>query len=106
VLNCCVTETRLIPRSSNLPIKRAKSTQRPAEPVHLVYQYTVNLTGIDVDQQSSERRTFQVCSRVPSVVILLGQHSPARLTLAQYISLRRFALGIEGAELQRQTFLG
>jgi hypothetical protein len=78
--------------------------QRAAESINFVNQNRVDSTGLDVDQQLAQRRSFQVRSRISSIVIALGQDRPARVSLAPNVSLGRFSLCFEGIELLAQTF--
>src|SRR5260370_429688 len=75
-----------------------------AEPVYLVDQHTIDFTVRDVRQQLSQRRSFQIRSRVSSIIIVFGQGRPARVTLAANIGLCGFPLRLQRVELLVQSF--
>jgi hypothetical protein len=80
--------------------------QRPAEPIHLIYQYAVDAIRLDVSEQFAECGPFQVRAGVSSIVIVFGKCRPSRMNLTLNISLGRFPLCFEGIELLGESFFG
>jgi len=62
--------------------------------------------GVDIGEQSLQRRSFHVASREAAVVVAFGQASPALVDLAADESLGGLALGVQRVELLFQPFLG
>ena len=80
--------------------------QRAAEAIDFIDKDAIDLPHFDLHQQFSESRPVHAGSAETAIVITLGQHRPSRLTLAQDISLRRFALRLQGVEFLFEPFLG
>ena len=80
--------------------------ERPAEPVDLVDDDHVDQSGLDVGEQSLERRAVQGAAGDTAVVVPVTNRHPALGLLARDVGLTGLALGVERIELLLQAFLG
>ena len=69
-----------------------KIHQRAAEPIDLVDDHHVDAPGLDVGQQSLQRRPVQRCAGNAAVVVAVGNEQPAFGLLACDVRLAGFAL--------------
>src|SRR4051794_37272170 len=69
VLKSWVTDTKLTPRLSNSDNKRAKSSNRAAQPIDFVHHHAIDTTGLDVGKQLLESRALDTRSAVPSILV-------------------------------------
>src|SRR5262249_2056048 len=78
--------------------------QRAAEPIDFTEHYAIDLAGLDVGKEAAQRRPLHAAAGVATVVVALGQASPAFMLLAGDVGLSRFALRVERVELLLQAF--
>ena len=72
-------------------------SQRAREPVDLVDDDDIDQPGLDVAQQTLERRPLQRAAGDPAVVIVIGQRDPALALLAGDVGEPGLALGVEAS---------
>src|SRR5712692_6322631 len=80
--------------------------QGPAEAVHFIDDYGINLPRLNVLHQRMQRGSFQIGSGVTAVVITSLQSHPAHIPLARNIGLGGLPLRVQRVEWLRQAFVG
>ena len=106
VLNCWVTETNDTPCASNSSTSLAKSASDLRQPIDLVDDDHVDLSGSDIVQQSLQVGTVGRSTGISAVVIARPDQRPAGMGLALYISRRGIVLGVQRVELLIESMLG
>jgi hypothetical protein len=72
--------------------------QRAAQSVDFVDRDRVDEAGLDIAQQTLERRAFDACAGEPAIVVSLGECDPSVARLARDVGLDGLALRIERVE--------
>jgi hypothetical protein len=79
--------------------------QRTTEAIDFIAHNEINFAGLDVGQQALECRSIHVAAGEATIVVALGQASPAFVGLAANKGFGGLALGIQRVELLLQSFL-
>ena len=82
-----------------------KIGQRPSQPVNLLDNDHIDLTGTNILQKRLQSRPLQRATRVPAVIIAGFDQSPALVRLALDIGLSSFTLSMKGVEILLQSLL-
>jgi hypothetical protein len=65
--------------------------ERSAQAIHLVHDHDVDLPGVDVVDESLERRPFDVGSGEPAVIVLLFHELPGEVRMVADVLLAGLA---------------
>src|SRR5215211_4846468 len=80
--------------------------QRAGEPVDLVHDHDVDLSGPEIREQTLQGGAVEGGAREPAIVVAVGNEPPALVGLALDIGLAGLPLGIERVELEVKIMLG
>src|SRR5262249_31722986 len=69
-------------------------------------QHAIDLPGLDIGQETLERRAVEIAAAIATVVVAGRKRSPTGMGLAVDVCFGGFPLGIERVEILVQTFLG
>jgi hypothetical protein len=69
--------------------------QRPAQPIHLIYDHAPDRSGLDVAQEALQGGAVHVAATEAAIVIMRGQQRPSLLPLAEDVGLRALPLRIQ-----------
>src|SRR5271165_1271649 len=106
VLNCWVTDTKLMSCLSKVSTIFGKVSQLSRQPVYLVDNDGIDSFGGNVLKQAFKCRPFHVSAGEAAVVVFRGNRLPALMALAENIGFACLALGMERIERLLETFLG
>jgi hypothetical protein len=81
-------------------------SERSGEAIYFINDDRIDLTRMDIAQELFQCGALHGATRETSVVIVIRQHSPAFMLLAEDKSVAGFALGLERVERLLQSFLG
>jgi hypothetical protein len=104
VLNCCVTETKAMPRASKASTILAKSASARVSPIDLVHHHGIELAGRDVGEQALQRGALIHSQRQEGWRVIDAHYDNGGYSGATLEGHTRFALGGERVERLFEPF--
>src|SRR6266849_10765603 len=84
----------------------SKIQQGSAQPIDFVDHYAIDSSGFHIRNQFLQPWSVEIAARVTAVVVMLGDHGPAHMPLAQNICFGTFSLCLERIERLVQSIFG